>query len=228
MPTQFQTSFVPKAPLPAFGKERLHISISAFGVVAVILLVIAIGVSGGLFIYKRVLIQDINAMNDRLAATKKAYEPGFIDEAVRLSRRIEAAKKLLATHISVPPLFDLLERETLENVRFRDFNFTSGTGGVFILSMTGEAKSFNAVALQSDVFGEEKSFKNPVFSNFLLDEGGNVIFNFRADIDPALLSYTEASAGRKEASAPSVSNLDGEDVAAEDADALDVFREESQ
>ena len=63
--------------------------------------------------------------------------------------------------------------------------------------MTGQAKSFNSVALQSDVFGTERSFKDPIFSNFSLNERGDVIFNFQTTVDPKLLLYREIVLGRE-------------------------------
>ncbi|HBV01431.1 MAG TPA: hypothetical protein DEF00_03510 [Candidatus Taylorbacteria bacterium] len=62
--------------------------------------------------------------------------------------------------------------------------------------MTGQAKSFNSVALQSDVFGTERSFKDPIFSNFSLNERGDVIFNFQTTVDPKLLLYRETILGK--------------------------------
>ena len=68
--------------------------------------------------------------------------------------------------------------------------------------MMGEAKSFNAVALQSDVFGGERSFQDPIFSNFTLNENGNVIFKFSTSVEPELLRYLETLVGKPSSSIP--------------------------
>ncbi len=55
--------------------------------------------------------------------------------------------------------------------------------------MNGTARSFNAVALQSDAFGKSSIFKDPIFSNLNLDQEGDVVFDFSAVIDPVRVSY---------------------------------------
>lgn len=193
MVIQLQTSFIPKkpqalssgAPVPG-GK-----SVNLFAVIALVIFLLTAALAAGVFFYRGYLIQHITQMDAKLAAAKKSLEPEFINEASRLHSRIEAAKELFALHSAPSLLFDLLEKKTLESVRFRDFSFDARNEREMTLSMTGEAKSFNAVALQSDVFGAEPQFVDPVFSNFNLNERGDVVFNFKATVDPKLLRYSE-------------------------------------
>jgi hypothetical protein len=58
--------------------------------------------------------------------------------------------------------------------------------------MGGIASSFSSVALQSDIFGENKFIQEPIFSNLNLDSKGDVIFDFSAFVDPRLLSYSDS------------------------------------
>ena len=134
-------------------------------------------------------------MDAQLGAARKSFETDFVDAAARLNRRLEAAGRALSRHTAPSLLFALLERRTLETVRFRDFSFEAKDEKSFNLSLSGEAKSFNAVALQSDVFGEEKRFTSPVFSNFTLSERGNVLFQFKTAVDPDLVAYRETTQG---------------------------------
>lgn len=164
-------------------------------IISLIVFSLAVGLSATVFFYKAHLVSSIREMDVLLAAAKKSFEPEFIDEASRLNVRIEGAHTLLGNHQALSPLFDMLEKKTLENVRFQDFNFVAKEGKDSALSMLGQAKSFNAVALQSDVFGAEKSFRDPVFSNFTLNESGDVLFNFRTTIAPELLRYRETVLG---------------------------------
>ena len=200
MVVQFQTSFIPKKasviepPTQGIGGR----SINLFAVIALFVFLSTVGLSAYVFFYKSHLIAVISDMNVSLAAAKKSFEPEFIDEAARLNARIDAAKELINIHQATSPLFDILEKKTLESVRFLDFNFNALSEGAVTLTMTGEAKSFNAVALQSDVFGAERSFKDPVFSNFTLSESGNVVFNFNTKIEPELLLYRETVLGENQ------------------------------
>lgn len=192
MVVQFQTAFIPKKgqviapPTVGFGK-----SVNLFGIIALCIFLVTAGLAATVYFYKGYLISSIGDMDGELARARKSFEPEFIDAAARLNARIEAAQELLNSHRAVSPVFDVLEKKTLESVRFKDFNFTAAPGGLVTVSMTGEAKSFNAVALQSDVFGTERSFRDPVFANFNLNDSGDVIFNFTATVNPDLILYRE-------------------------------------
>ena len=197
MVVQFQTSFAPKKTLVAAPTTRAsgH-SVNIFAIISIAIFVLTVVAATSVYIYRSHLITSIGDMDAQLAAARKSFEPEFIDKASRLSARIDASRTLLGKHTAISPLFDILEKKTLENVRFTEFNFTVSDRTI-IASMTGEAKSFNAVALQSDVFGAEPAFIDPVFSNFTLNDEGDVVFNFETKIDPSLLLYREGVVGSK-------------------------------
>lgn len=196
MVIQLHTSFIPKRPqvlAPESGAARKPANLYAIS--ALVLFLLSAALSGAVFAYRVYLVRAISAMDLSLAAARKSFEPEFINEASRLHARIEAAKQLFAQHRAPSLIFDLLEKKTLESVRFRDFSFDARTQNAALLSLTGEAQSFNAVALQSDVFGADPIFQNPVFSNFALNERGNVVFNFRTSLDLDRILYRETLVG---------------------------------
>lgn len=197
MVIQLQTSFTPRKS-PIIGPSRLGMGTHGVNLLAIFSLVIftiAVGLSIAVFFYKSHFISVISDMDAELAKAKKSFEPTFIEEASRLNARISGTQELLNHHLALSPLFDVLEHKTLGSVRFQDFNFSVADEESPSISMTGQAKSFNAVALQSDVFGGETSFKDPVFSNFSLNDDGDVVFNFQTTIDPKLLLYRETILG---------------------------------
>lgn len=197
MVIQLQTSFIPKKPpvmagtAPGAGGRSFNV----LGIVAGSVFSLAVVLSGTVFFYKAHLVRSISAMDAELAKARKSFEPEFIEEASRLNARIVAARELLNNHRALSPLFDTLEKKTLQAVRFQDFSFNALDNREATLSMTGQARSFNAVALQSDVFGAERAFRDPVFSNFTLNERGDVVFNFKTTVDAALLRYRETVLG---------------------------------
>jgi len=197
MVIQLQTSFMSKKPpvmaptAPGAGRRAFNVlalaSISVFSIVAALSITV--------FLYHAHLVRAISDMDTELIKARKSFEPEFIEEASRLNARIEAARGLVNNHRALSPLFGILEKKTLESVRFQDFSFNAADGKDATLTMTGQAKSFNAVALQSDVFGSERAFKDPVFSNFALSERGDIVFNFKTSLDSALLRYRETVLG---------------------------------
>lgn len=192
MPLQFNTSFAVKKSLVTQSPfSRAGRTFNLLGITAIILTVCAVALAFLVFFYRGYLLRSLAEMDTQLAAARKSFEPEFVEEASRLNSRIESSKELLSFHGSLSPLFDLLEKKTLESVRFRNFSFTAPFGSDAKLSMAGEAKSFNGVALQSDVFGSVKYFKDPVFSDFSLDDAGTVLFNFKTTVAKDFLRYAE-------------------------------------
>lgn len=179
------------APISPFGGRGSSSNANPFAVIALVAFLAVAALAAGVFFYSGFLVREIRAADAQLAAVRKSFEPEFVEAAGRLNARLEAAEQALSRHIAPSLLFSLLERRTLEAVRFRDFSFEAKDEKSFTLSLSGEAKSFNAVALQSDVFGAEKYFTNPVFSNFTLSERGNVLFQFKTTVNPALIAYRE-------------------------------------
>lgn len=189
METKFQSSFIPKK---SFGSPATGSSSGAIGFftsVAVVVFLIVAALWAGVFIWGKTVKAEILEMEGDLVAAREAFNPALVQELTRLDNRIESAKKLLAAHLAVSAVFDLLEKSTLLNVSYGDFDFSVGSSGEIKVLLEGQAKSFNSVALQSDSFAGEKFIKNPIFSDVNLDDSGNVLFTFVATLDPALLSY---------------------------------------
>lgn len=196
-PPSPQTSFIPKkSVLPTTGSALAPSSISIFLLVAIIIFIVTIALSLGVFFYQRYLVSEVVKKNASLVKSKNAFDTSSIEEIIKLSKRIEASKDILGKHTLLSPIFKALEEKTLANVRFSSFSYESKKGSDIFLSLKGEAKGFNAVALQSDVFGEDPLFKNPIFSDLSLDESGNVIFKFRAALDPKSLLYANVLSGK--------------------------------
>lgn len=189
MDTKFQTSFIPKKAIAqGIGRSRPE-AVSVALLVSIVIFILTLAAAGGVFAYKKILVGRINDMNAKLSEAKNSFEPASIEKWNRLDRRIQAANKIMAAHGVVSPVFDLLQNDTLATVKFDSLSFDFKSGGAASLSMAGEARNFSAIALQSDILGQEKYIKNPVFSDLNPDQSGNIIFKFSASLDPSLTSY---------------------------------------
>lgn len=189
-----QTSFIPKRTAIDAAPRKMHSNVSVFLLISIIVFLIVSGLSVGMFFYHGILVTQIVDKNEQLVRAKDAFEVTFIEDVVKLSRRIDASKELLNQHTALTPLLRLLEDRTLATVRFTNFSFNAKDGQEAVLTLKGEARSFNSVALQSDVFAQEKSFQDQVFSNFNLDQSGNVTFQFKTMVSPKFLLYRNIAA----------------------------------
>jgi len=189
MDTKFQTSFIPKKNITQTVSRGRAEPISIALLVSIIIFILTLAAAGGVYFYKNMLVGRITAMNESLATAKNSFDPNFIEDLASLNKRILSANQILSAHTVVLPIFALLENEALATIKFDTLSYTLNADGSGALSMSGQAKNFSAVALQSDIFNQEKYIKNPVFSDLNPDQSGNISFKFSASLDPNLISY---------------------------------------
>ncbi|HEU5114799.1 MAG TPA: hypothetical protein VFT82_03465 [Candidatus Paceibacterota bacterium] len=188
MDPQFRTSFIPKKPITASPVRSAPV-ISLFSLLATVLFIVSLALSGGVFFYQRYLQTQIDSDKVSLDKAKGAFEPDIINQIVRLDTRIETGKQLLSSHLAVTPFFDFLSSITLQDVRFTDFNFSYLAPDKIVVIMKGQATGYAAVALQSDVLNAQKKLRETMISDLTLDPEGTVSFSVSTIVDPSLVSY---------------------------------------
>jgi hypothetical protein len=175
---------------------RAASSISLFALLSTVIFIVAVALSGGVFFYKGILAKQITDDKATLDRARAAFEPQLVDQIIRLDSRIETSKTLLKNHVAVTPFFDLLSSITLRSVRFKDFSFNFLAPDKIQVAMKGQAQSYAAVALQSDVFSAQKAISNTLLSDLSLDQTGAVTFNVSTSVDPNIVSYKNSVSGQ--------------------------------
>lgn len=193
MDQNFQTSFIPKKPII---KERAISSrpISIFLIGAVFIFFVILLATGGLYFYKSVVAKNIADMQNTLTLAQNRFEPSKITELQVLDKRLNASTEILANHLAISPIFTALENITMKTVRYTKFDYELGTdkNKTVDVKISGQAIGYRSVALQADLFAQEKSFINPVFSNLTLDNSGNVLFDLEFTVDPSFVNYKQS------------------------------------
>lgn len=188
MAEQFQTSFIPKKVVEQ--KSGGFSGSSILLTVGVVLLVLSLLSAGGVLLYTKYLDSALASKKETLQKQKAEFAPELIRDMARLDRKLEIGKLLLQEHVSVTGIFELLQDLTLKTVRFTNLTYTQSKDGI-TLNLQGEGQSFTSVALQSDEFGESNALSEAIFSNFQLNERGNVNFTVTAIVDPKVVSFIE-------------------------------------
>ncbi|MBP7805012.1 MAG: hypothetical protein KA052_02170, partial [Candidatus Pacebacteria bacterium] len=191
MDNNFQTSFIPKKPL---AEERTQVikHTSIFSFLATLIFFGALAAAAGMYFYKASLTKSIETMNAQLESSKDVFEPSLINTLQRLDRRIANANQLLNNHIVVTPIFDALEINTLKTVQFTKFTYATpaDTASPVLVKMSGKARSYSDIALQSDQLATNPNIHNSIFSDLSLDQKtGMVSFNLSFTIDASLVRY---------------------------------------
>jgi len=190
MEQNFQTSFIPKKPIVKEGVVYSRPT-SVFLVVSLFILFTVLVTIGGLYFYKTIVTKNIANLSNTLNLAKNRFEPSKITELQALDKRLNASSEILSKHTTVVPIFDALEQITMKSVRFTKFNYDMGadTNALIIVKMSGVAIGYRSIALQSDLFAKNKNLIHPVFSNLVLDNSGNVLFDLEFSVDPSFVNY---------------------------------------
>lgn len=190
MEPNFQTSFIPKKPIVRDTIRTPH-TIGLLTVIAIFVLFAVAAGTGALFFYKGIQTKKIATMKNNLDLAKSRFEPAKIEELQRLDKRLNASNKILAKHIAVTPIFQGLQAITMKSVRFTKFSYTIGEekNAKINVKMSGITLGYSFLALQSDLFAQNKNFIDPVFSNLALNEAGNVTFDLDFFVDPSFVDY---------------------------------------
>ncbi len=98
----------------------------------------------------------------------------------------------MGSHVALSKLFDELEQKVLASVRFTDFSYDSTSAGRVLLTSTGQAASYNAIALQSGDFSKSDIITDPIFSEVNIGTTGAIHFDFTALINSGRIRYTPA------------------------------------
>lgn len=157
--------------------------------VALILFFVTAVIAGGVFLYGVLLKQKEGSLTTSIERAKEAVEPKLVDELGRLDARIKSTRSILNNHTVASSVFKLLEDLTFPSISFDSFYYTVESNGTIVLRLSGVARNYESIALQSVAFGENQFVENPIFSNLQLNQAGNVAFNFTGNLNKRLILY---------------------------------------
>ncbi len=130
----------------------------------------------------------------QLAEAEASISGEAVEDFIRSRDRFIAADGILDAHVAISNFFTLLEDITLVNVRYSGFNFGTLEDGTAEITLSGTARSFNALAAQSAIFSKEQDIRRAIFSGIDVDEDGTVSFEITAELDRDLLAFRVADA----------------------------------
>ena len=187
------TSFVPKQPVqPSVREPKAGWNI--LWIVALLMLALSVISAGGVFAYGKYLEGVRDTKIQALDSAKREINASTVEEFIRLRDRFISARGILDNHIVFSGFFDILEERTLQNVRFSSLTFTFDEDGIPEIEMSGEARSFNALAAQSRMLNEERRFKRAIFSDITVNANNTVSFSLSAKLDPSVLAMAQVTA----------------------------------
>lgn len=209
------TSFIPKRPVDA-GYQPVRQSSRQVGLLrffaTLVVLVTALS-WGGVFLYKRYLVQQKAVLQTSIDEARKGVGTDFVNDMKRLDTRMSATNELLRQHIVVTPIFKALEQSTLRSVQYKSFSYSLKSDGATTdtvsVALTGAARSYATIALQSDAFGQSSVIRNPVFSDLTVDDKARSInFNLSFFVPRDKVSYQAFVESTNSRSTPPVNTIE--------------------
>lgn len=210
METKFQTTFIPKKPMAPItpSAQRVYLVPNLFFVVALTMLVCVALVYGGAFFYKQYLNTQVKSLSSTLADKTSQINRSKIAELVNIDNKLKTGATVLREHIAPSLFFAILQSITVSGVQFKDFSLDSSRG--ITVALGGEAGSYGALALESDVISKNAYLKNAVFSDFSLTKSGTVLFKLGVTVDPASILYGRDFGNlQKDSTTPGAANSSG-------------------
>lgn len=201
------TSFIPKRPVStdAVSAPKKSRSVGILSLLATIVVIATVVSFAGVYLYQRQLdSQKINTQKE-VEDAKDDIGSDFLTDMKELNARIEGVKDLINTHIVVSPIFSALEETTLRSIQYKTFKYDFvidpvSKAKMVEVSLTGVAKSYETIALQSDAFIKAPLIKNPVFSGLTVDEKvGTIDFILMFNVLPEDLSFQKFVSGLEQA-----------------------------
>jgi hypothetical protein len=196
MEVKMQTSFIPKKPIT---EDRSGGSgVSLFLLLSIIIFIISGALVAGVWLWQKSLLSQIEKAKADLVAAKESYEEDTINPLIRLNDRIEESKSLLKNHLAISPVFIMLEKNVLQNVRLKSMKFSYAGADKIRIDLSGMATSYDVLSKQSDAFGNEglrEYISEPVISDFNPTADGSISFNFSALVNPNLILYQNIVSG---------------------------------
>lgn len=191
----FQTSFIPKRPINTTSGSSISSrdtgkNSNPFVIFSIIILILTILATGGLYLYKSALIKQRDNLSVNLEKVKNSFDQKTIGDLELFNKRISASREILNNHVVLSPMFKLLGDLTIPSIQYTKFSNSSTDKG-FTVVMSGVAPDYQSIASQANVFNGDNGrlFKNVVFSNLNKDLNNRVTFDVTFNVDPSLLSY---------------------------------------
>lgn len=188
---KYTTSFIPKKPIQV-SKKPGKISKGGASFMTMITLVIFIATlvaAGGVYVYQLSLNGRIETQNKNLLKARESFNSEFIAQATRLNDRIESVRSLVNNHVAPSQIFKLLEDETLTTVRFNSLRYYEDEDNKLRLDVSGLAKGFQSIVLQSDRYGNTGKLRDVLFASLQPTEEGLVSFTFDGSVEPRAILY---------------------------------------
>jgi len=199
MANELQTSFIPKQN---FTKTvTVAASQASVGLLLLVSLIIfgsSLVLFAGAYGYQYMLSSQINnpceagsdagcGLRASLERDKRELQVDRIIGFSRLDAKMKTSSAIIGDHQTLLSFFDLLQKETIETIRYTRLDYAEGS-----ILIEGLARGYEDVAVQAKALNESDLVTKSTFSDLGLDKSGNVIFKLALSVKSDVFNYEKS------------------------------------
>lgn len=220
MASNFQSSFIPKDPATSNLLKKNNTGI--FGTLVILLFILSLVASVGLFVYKIVLKKNIETLRAEMAAAEGKMDKKSIEDIIHFNKKISLAKSIIDKHQVISGFLNYLATSTVSTVTFNSFQYGNLTGNGLSVSLGGYTNSYASLALQEDILYRNNLLKSINFSEIHLDDKGFVSFKVSMIVDPSMIVYKPPVIQRANSAATSTGYSQIEDEILQELESIEI------
>ncbi len=156
MSPQGPSSFIPKSPTKSQVRPRGVRKIYVFTYLSLVLFFGTLIASAGTFFFDITVKNQLAAQKQELANEQNAFNARDLERLRELENRIENAKRLLGTHVSVAALFSALQASTVATVQLTGASYERTEFGGIKLAVGALTDSLNDARFQRDIYASNE------------------------------------------------------------------------
>lgn len=160
MSPQGPSSFIPKSPAKTAVRPRGVRKIYVFTYLSLVLFFGTLIASAGTFFFDVTVKNQLAVQKQELANEQNAFNARDLERLKELEDRIENAKRLLGTHVSVADLFAELENSTVATVQLTGASYERTEFGGISMAVNALTKSFNDARFQRDIYASNEVLRD--------------------------------------------------------------------
>ena len=185
MPDQLQ-SLLSQRPGSAPSITPPHRGMAFTLNIGLILFVLSLAASAGLFGYERWLNASRQGLIQDIQTKEATLKQDSLADLAGIANALRAARSLLAGHMFTSNAFQLLREATHARVYFTNFSFSSGSRKIDLAAI---APSYQAVADQITLLEMRPEVETVDFGGLSRNERGLVSFQLNITFRPSLLQF---------------------------------------
>ena len=160
--------------------------ISKIGVIAIILVILALLAYGGLLFYSSKMEENINSIQAQIKELNQQRDEEFEKEVVATDKALKNLKTIFKNHLYWSNIFSTIEELTVPELGFTGFSGNLSGSSSATISLAGRTSGYTYLAKQMVSFQENDSISGIVVSGISLSTEGGIEFvlniNFSEDI----------------------------------------------